>query len=280
MNSEETKRMIEEMKKEKEGTNNRNYWAPPSKEEGSFTIRILPPLTPNNETKFYFTHNVHWVDGTPYECLDQTIVDKNGNTHNAETCPICAFTRKLYKTAERGDPEWKLAGELNKKARRISRVIVRGTEDEATPVFYEYGPTIFNILFHIMTETDFGNIVDGAKGRDFNLNKVGTGRRSRYETSTPAAQATPIFEDPKKLKEALTKAKDMKYNSHIEFRSADELRRALSEFLDIKEPSENFKETNKVKESAVVSEVEKEIQVEDTSEVDDDIDSILKEFQE
>jgi len=277
MNEQEKQAMLDEMRKDKEGASGeRKFWAPPSKEEGIYSLRFLPPLKKLNEVKFYFTHKVHWIDGVPYECLDQSLEDKNGNFHDAETCPVCKFCKKLYKTASRGDEDWKLAGELNQKTRRVAKIVVRGKEDETKPEFYEFGPTIFNILFHIMTETKFGNIVDPKKGRDFNLTKVGTGRRSKYETSTPDLDQTPIFDDVEKLKIVFENANKMDYNSLISFPTSNEITEALNEYLGIDNSKDESEVITTVSKPRPV--IEKDEPAVNSSENDDEIDNILSEF--
>lgn len=278
MNEKERQAMLDEMKKDKEGQGGeRKFWSPPSKEEGTFKVRFLPPLKKNGEVKFYFTHKVHWIDGTPYECLNQTLTDKNGKLHEAEDCPICKFCKKLYKTAVRGDDEFKLAGEISGKQRRVSRIVLRGSEDETKPDFYEYGPTIFNMLYHIMNETDFGIIVDAKIGRDFNLTKVGQGRRSKYETSTPAASITPIFSNAESIKKVFENATKMDYNSLIEFSTVENLKKVLNEYLGIESKK------NEVEQEVVKAKVEKEVKeksenVSVKNEEESEIDNILDEF--
>jgi hypothetical protein len=110
--------MLDEMQRDKEASaGTRKYWQPPSDKEGTFPIRILPPLRSKGEKKFYFKHQIHWVDRIPYECLGQDLVDKNGVAHKAEDCPICSFVKKLYRTSEKNTDGWKLAGELRAKDR-------------------------------------------------------------------------------------------------------------------------------------------------------------------
>jgi len=245
MNEQEKQAMIDKMKSDQQGGGNRKYWNIPSKEEGIFSVRFLPPLKPLDEDVFYYKHLVHWIDGTPYECLNQSMEDKDGNFHEAEACPVCSFVNKLYKTATKDDDDWKLAGNIRAKERNVSRIIVRKDENETTPKFYEYGPIIFKMLYHIMTETDFGIIVDPKTGRDFNITKVGTGRRSRYDTSTPSANAGPIFKDAVQLKEAFVKASEMKYNSLIEFPTAKTMKNALNNLLGMDDEEEDVEVTTK-----------------------------------
>jgi len=232
MSNEEYQALIEEMKKDKNSTRQRMFWAPPSDKEGTFKIRFLPPIKKNNEKMFYFKHRVHWINGKSYECVKQTLIDKNGNPHEAEECPVCKFVSKLYETAEKDSEEYKLAGNLAAKDRYIYRIVVRGNEDETKPEFFESGKKLFETLFHILTESDFGNIIDLKNGRDFNLVKVGTGRRAKYDSSSPSANTSVVFSSKEKIAEFLTKLEEMpKFNSFIDFVSADILKSVLKKYL-------------------------------------------------
>jgi gp32 DNA binding protein like len=280
----EWKDMLDEMEHDKEANaSNRKYWQPPSDKEGTFPIRILPPLKPKNEKKFYFAHKIHWVDRVPFECLEQTLVDKNGAEHKEEDCPICAYVKKLYRTSERGSDGWKLAGELRSKARYDYRVIVRSVQDQQTdetkPQFYETGQTIFDMLYHIMKETDFGIIVDLKNGRDFNLVKKGLKRQSRYDQSLPSPNITAIFADATKTKAALDNAMKMDYSSLIEFSASADMDKSLRAYIGGEElpvkkqvkdptPDEEFLAANTTP--------EKESSKNDPQ---DDIDRILKDFE-
>lgn len=228
------KKDYEEMKKamlrDSEGGFSR-FWRPGSKKEGKFPIRILPPMKKNDEKVFYFSHKTHYIDNIPYECLNQTVMDKNGELHQPESCPICNFVSKLYNSSERDSDEWKLASNLKARKRFISRIVVRGKEDETIPEFYEYGPRIWEKLFNILTESEFGNIVDPREGRDFIIYKSGTGRDSNYDSSIPSLDKTPIFSDKADLVKVLGKATEMKYGDLIEFRTAEELSDALKNYL-------------------------------------------------
>lgn len=286
MTEQERKDMLSAMKHDKEG-GKAKFWTPGGNYEGTKTIRILPPLKKLNEKTFYFSHKTHFIGGMPFEDLEQTVYDEEGNLlHESEPDPVNALVRKLYRTAEKGSDEWKLAGTLKFRQRYISRIIVRDKENPATelqPVFYEYGPTIYNILYHIMTETDFGIIVDPKEGRDFNLTKQGVGRQSRYETSTPSADKTPIFADATKLKQMFDNAMNMPYTSLLEFPSREDKENALREFLgeDVTSNKTYSTPAPSVNEDAPVKETprkEPEPETEDESSDDDDIDAILNEM--
>lgn len=284
MTEQEQKDMLAAMRGDKEG-GKAKFWTPGGNFEGTKVIRILPPLKKLNEKTFYFSHKTHFIGGMPFEDLEQTIYDENGKLlHESEPDPVNALVRKLYRTAEKGSDEWKLAGTLKFRQRYISRIIVRdkeNPENEVQPVFYEYGPTIYNILYHIMTETDFGIIVDPKNGRDFNLTKTGVGRQSKYETSTPSANQTPIFKDAARLKEMFDKAMLMPYSSLIEFPSREEKERALREFLgeDLgTEKSVHSVPSNPVKEAPAPEPQVKNEPAEVADDDDDDIDAILNDM--
>ena len=288
MTEQEQKDMLAAMRGDKEG-GRAKFWTPGGNFEGTKVIRILPPLKKLNEKTFYFSHKTHFIGGMPFEDLEQTIYDENGNLiHESEPDPVNALVRKLYRSAEKNSDEWKLAGTLKFRQRYISRIIVRDKEDPSTevqPVFYEYGPTIYNILYHIMTETDFGIIVDPKNGRDFSLTKTGVGRQSKYETSTPSANQTPIFKDASKLKEMFDNAMLMPYSSLIEFPSREEKERALREFLGEDVTSNKTYNTPSTPAPAAVTkkapepveESYSDDDVDDSSE-DDDIDAILNDM--
>lgn len=245
MTEQEVKDMKAAMAADKTG--NRKFWSPPAKVEGTFPIRILPPLKKNEEKVFYFSHQTHWLAGTSYECLSQTLVDKDEKLHESEPCPVCQFVKKLYATAERDTDEWKLASNLRAKPRYVYRIIARNcenykNENEEMPVFYETGKIIFDIIYHVITETKFGVIVDPRNGRDFNIVKNGTGRQSRYDQSMPEAEISQIFDDPQKVRTLFENAMKMNYSSLIEFTNYDYLEKEMKESIGITTKSESAKE--------------------------------------
>lgn len=280
MDRQEYEEMVKAMQQEADGGFSR-FWRPGSKKEGKFPIRILPPMKKNGEKVFYFTHKTHFIDGVPYECLNQTLTDKDGNVHQASSCPVCSFVTKLYNSSEKDSDDWKTAGELRARKRYVSRIIVRGKEDETTPEFYEYGPRIWDKLFNILTESDFGNILDPKTGRDFIIHKVGTGRTSNYDSSIPSADRSPIFQDKDDLVEAFSKATDMKYDDLIEMKSYDEIEKALTSYLrgDVSEKGPAVKQPKQKQELPDTDEDFVDVDLnEDPDIAEDEIDDILSEF--
>jgi len=255
-----------------------NFWSPEPDENN---IRFLPPVKSAGEILPYFHHKTHWIDGTPYECVAQTFTDKNGNVHEAEACPACKISKKFYKIGERDSEEREIAYELSGKDRYIFRIVDRAKDENTItePEFYEVGPTIFKKFFGIMKGGKYGNIVHPLEGRDFIIDKQGTGRRTNYDNSMPDPNITAIFEDREDLKKVLTAVKGMDYSSLIEFPSVEALKEAVNEFLNPDESSTEPAETK----SAPVSKTEKAAtskkpaKVEEEADVDA-IDDILAEF--
>jgi len=278
MNKQETQAMLAAMESDqKKGSG--SFWSPEPDEN---QIRFLPPIKANGEVLPYFHHKVHWIDGTPYECVAQTFTDKNGKVHEAEHCPACKISKKFYKIGEKDSEEREIAYDLSAKDRYIFRIVDRA-KDESTqtePEFYEVGPTIFKKFFGVMKGGKYGNIVHPLEGRDFIIDKQGTGRRTNYDNSMPDPNITKIFDDTEDLKKVLTAIKDMPYSDLIEFSSPATLKEAVDDYLDpdgeekeeVKAPSKTVARKAKVAEP-VAEEIDTDEEV-DT----DDVDSILSEF--
>lgn len=232
MTKDEFESMKNEMMADSQGSGRKDIFTLDAKKENdSAKIRIIPPMAKKGEKVFYHKHFTHWIDGRKFECCNAVTYDEDGTPHEPERCPICDYVMKLYKSSERGSDEWKLANQLRRKERYISRVIVRDSDEPTKPKFYEYGPTIYQMLYNYIINTDFGNIVDPKNGRDFNLTKVGLGREAKYTNSSPAVKETPIFESAEQLKEALKNASEMNYFELIQRSNPAELKAALNEFL-------------------------------------------------
>lgn len=282
MTKDDTMQMLEAMENDN-SKGKGSFWTP---EDGENSIRFLPPLKPNQEVLPYFHHKVHWIDGTPYECLDQQFHDSEGNLHHAENCPACKMAKRLYKTSEKGSEEAELAYSISAKDRYIFRIVDRSKDAAAqtTPEFYEVGPAIFKKFFNILKGGKYGNIVHPTEGRDFIIDKQGQGRRTNYDNSMPEPDKTPVFADKEQLKEVLTKAVAMNYNSLISFPKSEEVAQAVREFLEPdsavssngsaggsskKEEEIDYSSTSGKKEAKSESPKESEDSSVDTDEMDD-----------
>jgi hypothetical protein len=216
-------------------------WNP--KQDGTTKIRFLPQLKTFGEKNFYRKHKIHYINGRPYFCLNQTLKDKDGNIHEAETCPLCKKASAIYNVSSRGTPEWDLAGSIRAKERFITRIIVRGnkekdgTDIEYKPQFYEFGTKIRDMIKSALESGEYGNPLDLKAGRDFSLAKHGQKRNTSYDGSMFSVNQTPIFTDSTKLKALLAELPKMDYSQLVEFETPEELTKVLNEYLSEEDTS-------------------------------------------
>ena len=257
------------------------YWTP--KNEGTTAIRFLPQLKTFNEKLFYQKHRIHWVGGKSYYCLNQTLVDKDGNLHEAESCPFCTKSKQLYNSSERGSEEWSLAGELRAKDRYASRIIVRGKKDkdgndtEFKPEFYEFGSKIHEMIKQTLVLGECGDVFSLKEGRDFNLSKKGVKKNTDYSGSTFSMKQSPIFTDVTKLKALMAELPKMEYKQLVTFETKETLENVLKEYLGESKEEVSFKSSETISDDDIFG-VAKEIVKEEPKEEsnpDEDLDALL-----
>jgi len=224
------KAMQEEMKKE--GSKSSIFWTP---KEGKNAIRILPPLKNKGEKVFYFHHRVHFISGVAYESLNQDIIDSTGEFHKARKSAVDIMAQKFWDAGERGSEEWEVAKQLSASDRYIYRIIVRGKDDETLPEMYETGPLIFKMLKNIILDGEYGPIITPFEdGRDFIINREGTGPQTSYKSSMPAANPSSAFKSKEMLAVCLKNASEIDFNSIINLPTEEALKLALEEWMDAK----------------------------------------------
>jgi len=197
-----------------------NFWRPTKQKT---TVRILPPIKANGEKLPWFEHKNHWINSQPYECLNQTTVDKEGSLHNACECPICKMARTLYNT--KTDEAIDLAKKITGRTRYIVRLIVRDDPEYAEkPVFYELPFSVYEKIKNAILSKEWGSLFGPLDGRDFDIIKSGEGMYTNYDASSFKPITSPIYQENTKIVEILTAAKDMSYNSLINFKTPEELK--------------------------------------------------------
>ena len=252
-------------------------WNP--KGDGTTKIRFLPQLKTFGERNFYRKHKIHYINGIPYFCLNQTLTDKDGNVHEAETCPLCKKASALYNVSTRGTPEWDLAGSIRAKERFITRIIVRGnkekdgTDIEYKPQFYEFGVKIRDMIKSALETGEYGNPLDLKAGRDFSLAKHGQKRNTSYDGSMFSVNQTPIFSDSTKLKALLEELPKMDYSQLVEFKTPAELQKVLNDYLNEEPVDEKAPvvENETISDDAIYGGGE----TSETSSTEEDIDALL-----
>ena len=182
------------------------------REEGSYRMRILPPVAEKELP--YFKKALHWIDREPIDCLDQ-------NNTDYRSCPLCVVARDAYNL---GDKE--KGGKFRKKFRYLFRVLDR--RDESEPMFLDVPKTVFDSLFELMTDREW-NILDPLNGRDITLTKKGTGLHTKYAVKA-SPNKSPIFTDTDSVYDLLdTKATKLNYKDTITLKSYDEVLALVNE---------------------------------------------------
>lgn len=213
---------LNDMVNEIEKTTAKKFWRPTLPKTN---VRILPPIKANQERLPFISHKVHWINGQPYECLNQTMVDKNGEMHTATECPICKMAKQLY--AAKTDEAMALAKQISAKTRYVARIIVRDDKTLGdTPVFYELPFSIYDKFKNAIASKEWGSLVGPMDGRDLEIVKNGEGKYTNYDASSFKPVTSKIFEDTTHMVEILQQAKDMSYNSLISFQDAETLKAA------------------------------------------------------
>jgi hypothetical protein len=243
-----------EMEKDLKGNRFVNKFYTLPDKEGTYKIRVIPNLQNFGEKVFYKKFTQHWINRHPYVCLNQNIVDKNGKLHEAEDCPICKAAKKYYNLAgeDKKCEEFQIASNLVAKPAYISRILARGRKDDAgndvehIPVFYQYGKTIFEMLFNFLKSGEFGNFLSVKNGRDFNVVKTGSKRNVKYSGSYIGGIESPILREKDKLELLLTELEKMDYNQLFELSSAEAMSKAVHDYLNPSEEEDTEKEIEEI----------------------------------
>lgn len=229
MNNDQYEEMLKALEQD-EAPKQRSYWKPNSKEEGKWTLRLLPPLFKKSESLPYFRHLIHYVNGRAWECLNQTLVDKNGNKHLAEACPFCEMKERLYQKGEQGSEEWALAKDLKARNTFDYRGIVREDDNPTEPKIIRMPTKCHESIIEKLKEKIHGNFFDVGKGKDFVFKKKGQGIASSY-TIDIMPNETPAFSSADDLKALAKNVDALDYSAVIEFTSAAQMDAALKQFL-------------------------------------------------
>jgi hypothetical protein len=208
----------------------RKFWKPQSKEEGTWTIRLLGPNSSKKESLPFFRHQIHYINGKSYECIEQTLTDENGEVHKSETCPFCRMKDKLYKKGEKGSEEWALARDLKAKETYDYRAILRNEKEDSFEVVIARIPNgIHDEILEKLRKRKYGNIFDAQEGRDITLEKKGTGLTTKY--SMDLEDPSPFLTKKTDIEIFKKAFNELDYNNLISFPTLEECNEALKDFL-------------------------------------------------
>lgn len=229
MNLEEIKKRMDRLQNKSNGTRNSseyksNFWKPVVGEKS--VVRIVP-YKHNRDipfTELYFYFGI----GKP-RMISLTNFD--------ESDPILEFATQLKKTNDEDNKN--LAKKLYPKLRIFAPVVVRGEEDKGVR-FWEFGKQVYQELLGVMMDEDYGDITDIAAGRDVTIEVISakeTGKMFDTTTIRVKPTQTPLVAD----KETAISMLENQLNL-LEFftkYSPDEMKKALQDYLNPSEESEN-----------------------------------------
>lgn len=243
------------------------YWKP--RDNGEYTIRFLPP---HDSDGLFFKQTAQYKLGDKY--FFAPFID-------GEPDPIYEAYKALWK--KNTSESIALARELKPRKQYLYNIVVRDEKgqkpENPTKVFvYMSGQKLYDKVMHYFWDEDFGDLTDIEEGFDFKIVKEdGAGGFPNYDNSRPRSKSTPLFDDKKMIEEIISNIHDL--NKEVEYKSYDELKQALNDFLNSKNETESFFDstTSKPKvESKTEQKVESKPAKPQVKEEDDDLDDFEK----
>lgn len=154
--------------------------------DGDNILRILPPAMK------YFTED---IDFFARKMLVHYNVGPEGSPpiacprlkDKAARCPICETSRRL-----RRNPATKeLAGDLGPRTRYIMNVVDMEHPERGVQVC-EVGPSVYDPIFDVATDRDYGDVLDLKVGRNFKITLTPASRsKTGYNSYSTLAGANP-----------------------------------------------------------------------------------------
>ena len=156
--------------------------------DGDNVLRILPPTSKYfSEDIDFFAYKmlVHYnvgPEGSPPVACPRTS-DKKGQVPTR--CPICETARRL-----RRNPAMKeLASDIGQRTRYIMNVVDMEHPERGVQVC-EVGPSIYDVIFEVATDRDYGDILDLKIGRNFKITLTPSSRsKTGYNSYSTLAGA-------------------------------------------------------------------------------------------
>lgn len=204
------------------------FWKP--RDFGEYTIRFLPPHDPDG---LFFKQTAQYKLGDKY--LFAPYIE-------GEPDPIYEYYKALWK---KDTSESKaLAREIKPRKQYLYNILVRDEngqkpEDSTKVYVYMSGQKLYDKVMHYFWDEDFGDLTDIEEGFDFKIVKEqGSSGFPNYDNSRPRTKSTALFDDSDMIEEVLSSVHDL--NKEVEYKSYDELKEVLQEFLNSKKETEDF----------------------------------------
>ena len=201
-----------------------NFWKP---EPGKQVVRIVP-YKHNKDNPFmelYFHYN---LGGNKTYLSPATF---------GRPDPVEEFSNKLKSTGNKD--EWVQGKRLEPKMRTFVPVVVRGREDEGVK-FWGFGKTVYQELLSVIADPDYGDITDAMNGRDIGIERqtpAEAGNQYGKTTVRVKPNQTKLVEDSEVLENLLNNQSNI--TELYTEPSYDDLKEALSNYLNPSEDSDN-----------------------------------------
>ena len=211
-----------------------NFWKP---EPGQQVVRIVP-YTHNKDNPFielYFHYN---LGGNKTYLSPATF---------GRPDPVEEFSNKLKSTGNKD--EWVQGKRLEPKMRTFVPVVVRGRENEGVK-FWGFGKTVYQELLSVIADPDYGDITDAMNGRDIGIERqtpAEAGNQYGKTTVRVKPNQTKLVENSEVLENLLNNQSDI--TELYTEPSYDDLKEALSNYLNPSEDSDNTTTQTKTTES-------------------------------
>ena len=230
-----------------------NFWKP---EPGKQVVRIVP-YKHNKDNPFmelYFHYN---LGGNKTYLSPATF---------GRPDPVEEFSNKLKSTGNKD--EWVQGKRLEPKMRTFVPVVVRGREDEGVK-FWGFGKTVYQELLSVIADPDYGDITDAMNGRDIGIERqtpAEAGNQYGKTTVRVKPNQTKLVEDSEALENLLNNQANI--TELYTEPSYDDLKEALSNYLNPSEESESTTTETKTTETTTTPVANK---VSDTSDAFDQL---------
>ena len=230
-----------------------NFWKP---EPGQQVVRIVP-YKHNKDNPFmelYFHYN---LGGNKTYLSPATF---------GRPDPVEEFSNKLKSTGNKD--EWVQGKRLEPKMRTFVPVVVRGRENEGVK-FWGFGKTVYQELLGVIADPDYGDITDAMNGRDIGIERqtpAEAGNQYGKTTVRVKPNQTKLVEDSEALENLLNNQANI--TELYTEPSYDDLKEALSNYLNPSEESESTTTETKTTETTTTPVANK---VSDTSDAFDQL---------
>ena len=230
-----------------------NFWKP---EPGKQVVRIVP-YKHNKDNPFmelYFHYN---LGGNKTYLSPATF---------GRPDPVEEFSNKLKSTGNKD--EWVQGKRLEPKMRTFVPVVVRGREDEGVK-FWGFGKTVYQELLSVIADPDYGDITDAMNGRDIGIERqtpAEAGNQYGKTTVRVKPNQSKLVEDSEALENLLNNQSNI--TELYTEPSYDDLKEALSNYLNPSEESESTTTETKTTETTTTPVANK---VSDTSDAFDQL---------